>query len=232
MRKKGSFGVCYNSEFQNAKQNLLRLPKKAHGGTEMEKKKLSRKTLKYYARMAAETYVDDPVHVYATKNEKLRKKFLYHFMLERLSTSNGEDFIYEDEERRGICIWRDAHNDYTMFDFLLCPNWFFLCVYNVSLIRTLKVFSNLNNNVFEKGTLLISPVFVDSAHKGKGIGTKLIKQGIADLVPLGYKLGLETQNPENVPFYERLGFKTLEYKYFENVGIHNYYMVYEGKEKQ
>ena len=50
----------------------------------MEKKKLDRKTLKYYARMAAESYVDDPVHVYATKNETLRKKFLYHFMLERL----------------------------------------------------------------------------------------------------------------------------------------------------
>lgn len=198
----------------------------------MEKKKLSRKELKYYARMAAESYVDDPVHVYATKSEKLRKKFLYHFMLERLSTSNREDLIFEDEEKRGICIWRDAHNDYTMFDFMLCPNWVFLCVYNISLIKTLRVFSNLDNKIFEKNTLLISPVFVDKAHQGKGIATRLIKQGIEELVPQGYKLGLETQNPENVPFYEKLGFKTLEYKFFENVGIHNYYMVYDGEEKE
>lgn len=198
----------------------------------MEKKKLSRKELKYYAKMAAESYVDDPVHVYATKSEKLRKKFLYHFMLERLSTSNREDLIFEDEEKRGICIWRDAHNDYTMFDFMLCPNWVFLCVYNISLIKTLRVFSNLDNKIFEKNTLLISPVFVDKAHQGKGIATRLIKQGIEELVPQGYKLGLETQNPENVPFYEKLGFKTLEYKFFENVGIHNYYMVYDGEEKE
>lgn len=198
----------------------------------MEKKKLSRKELKYYARMAAESYVDDPVHVYATKSEKLRKKFLYHFMLERLSTSNREDLIFEDEEKRGICIWRDAHNDYTMFDFLLCPNWVFLCVYNISLIKTLRVFSNLDNKIFEKNTLLISPVFVDKSHQGKGIATRLIRQGIEELVPQGYKLGLETQNPENVPFYEKLGFKTLEYKFFENVGIHNYYMVYDGEEKE
>lgn len=198
----------------------------------MEKKKLSRKELKYYAKMAAESYVDDPVHVYATKSEKLRKKFLYHFMLERLSTSNREDVIFEDEEKRGICIWRDAHNDYTMFDFMLCPNWVFLCVYNISLIKTLRVFSNLDNKIFEKNTLLISPVFVDKAHQGKGIATRLIKQGIEELVPQGYKLGLETQNPENVPFYEKLGFKTLEYKFFENVGIHNYYMVYDGEEKE
>lgn len=198
----------------------------------MEKKKLSRKELKYYAKMAAESYVDDPVHVYATKSEKLRKKFLYHFMLERLSTSNREDLIFEDEEKRGICIWRDAHNDYTMFDFMLCPNWVFLCVYNISLIKTLRVFSNLDNKIFEKNTLLISPVFVDKAHQGKGIATRLIKQGIEELVPQGYKLGLETQNPENVPFYEKLGFKTIEYKFFENVGIHNYYMVYDGEEKE
>ncbi len=196
----------------------------------MEKKKLTRKELEYYARMASETYVNDPVHVYATKNEKLRKKFLYHFMIERLSTSNGEDFIYEDEEKRGLCVWRDAHNDYTMFDFLKCPNWVFLCVYNISLIKTLKVFSHLDQKVFEKNTLLISPVFVDKDHKGKGIGTALIKRGIEELVPLGYKLGLETQNPENVALYERLGFKTVEYKFFKSEKIHNYYMVYKPEE--
>lgn len=196
----------------------------------MEKKKLTRKELEYYARMASETYVNDPVHVYATKNEKLRKKFLYHFMIERLSTSNGEDFIYEDEEKRGLCVWRDAHNDYTMFDFLKCPNWVFLCVYNISLIKTLKVFSHLDQKVFEKNTLLISPVFVDKDHKGKGIGTALIKRGIEELVPLGYKLGLETQNPENVAFYERLGFKTVEYKFFKSEKIHNYYMFYKPEE--
>lgn len=196
----------------------------------MEKKKLTRKELEYYARMASETYVNDPVHVYATKNEKLRKKFLYHFMIERLSTSNGEDFIFEDEEKRGLCVWRDAHNDYTMFDFLKCPNWVFLCVYNISLIKTLKVFSHLDQKVFEKNTLLISPVFVDKDHKGKGIGTALIKRGIEELVPLGYKLGLETQNPENVALYERLGFKTVEYKFFKSEKIHNYYMVYKPEE--
>ena len=196
----------------------------------MEKKKLTRKELEYYARMASETYVNDPVHVYATKNEKLRKKFLYHFMIERLSTSNGEDFIYEDAEKRGLCVWRDAHNDYTMFDFLKCPNWVFLCVYNISLIKTLKVFSHLDQKVFEKNTLLISPVFVDKDHKGKGIGTALIKRGIEELVPLGYKLGLETQNPENVALYERIGFKTVEYKFFKSEKIHNYYMVYKPEE--
>ena len=190
-------------------------------------KKLDRKTLKYYARMAAESYVNDPVHVYATKSEVRRKKFVYHFMLERLSTSNGEDIIYTDEQGRGICIWRDAHNPYTVFDFLACPNWVFLVYYLPNTIKTLKAYSHLDAKVFEKNTLLISPVFVDVKHQGQGIATEFIKRGIRELVPQGYKLGLEAQNPDNVRFYEKLGFKTIKYQYFKSEKIHNYYMVYD-----
>ena len=193
----------------------------------MEKKKLTRKELEYYAKMAAETYMDDPVHSYATKNEKLRKKFLYHFMIERLSTSNGEDFIYEDEEKRGLCVWRDAHNPYPMIDFLKCPNWVGLGFYWVSLLKTLTAYAHLDEKVFEKNTLIISPVFVRADCKGQGIGTELIKKGIEDLVPLGYKLGLEAQNPKNVKFYEKLGFKTVKHDYWKREKIENWYMVYE-----
>ena len=41
----------------------------------MKKRPLTRKDLKHYARMAAEAYVNDPVHSYATKNEKIRKNY-------------------------------------------------------------------------------------------------------------------------------------------------------------
>ncbi|MBE6812373.1 MAG: GNAT family N-acetyltransferase [Ruminococcaceae bacterium] len=193
---------------------------------EQKRTKLTFKQLRYYARMAADAYVSDPVHMYATKHEKWRKRYDYHFMLARLMTSNREDIIYTDEEHRGICIWRDAHNAYTIFDFWLCPTWPMLAVYAKSTIKILKAYSHLDAEVFEKNTLIISPVFTDPAHQGKGIATKLIKQGIADLVPLGYKLGLETQNPANVSFYEKLGFETVKYVYFKGEKIHNYYMVY------
>lgn len=164
----------------------------------MDKKKMNMKMLRYYARMAADCYANDPVHIYATKSEKWRKKYDYHFMLARLMTSNREDIIYLDEENRGLCIWRDAHNPYTVFDFLLCPNWIFLAIYAKSTVKILKAYSHLDAKVFDKNTMIISPVFVDPSQQGKGIATKLIKQGIDELLPLGYKLGLETQNPDNV----------------------------------
>lgn len=197
----------------------------------MEKKKLSRSDLEYYARMAAKTYLDDPVHTYATKDRTRREKFLYHFMIERLSSSNKVDYIFEDEERRGLCVWREAHNEYTMFDFLKCPNWVFLPLYPSSLIKTLGAYSHLDCKVFDKNTLIISPVFVSAEHKGKGIGTALIKSSMEQLLPLGCKFGLEAQNPENVAFYEKLGFKTIKHDRWEREGIDNYYMVFDPSKK-
>ena len=193
------------------------------------KKRFTRKELKYYARMAAEAYVNDPVHSYATKNEKKRKRYVYHFMMERLSTSNREDIIYEDEGKRGICVWRDAYNEYDVFDFLMCPNWVFLWLYLPNTIKTLSAYSHLDVKVFPENTKIISPVFTDVNHQGKGIATKLIKQGIKDLTAQGYRLGLEAQREDNVRFYEKLGFRVIRHEYFEKEKMHSYYMMYEGE---
>ena len=194
----------------------------------MKKRPLTRKELEYFAKMAAEAYVNDPVHSYVTKSEKLRKKFVYHFMIERLATSNREDIIHIDEETRGICVWRDAHNEYTVFDFLLCPNWMFLFyLYLPKTIKTLMVYGHLDVKVFPENTKIISPVFVAPEHQGKGIATALIKKGIEELVPQGYKLGLEAQDEKNRAFYEKLGFKVIRHDYWEREKINNYYMMYE-----
>ncbi len=197
----------------------------------MNKNNLSRKQLRYFAKMAAESYVNDPVHSYVTKNEALRKKFVYHFMIERLATSAREDIIYIDEENRGICIWREAHNEYDVIDFLMYPNWVFLCLYLPKTIKTLMAYAHLDVRVFPENTLIISPVFVDPKHQGKGIATKLIKQGIADLTAKGYNLGLEAQNPDNVKFYEKLGFKVIQHDHWKRENIDNYYMMYEEENR-
>ena len=197
----------------------------------MSKHQLTRKQLEYFAKMASEAYINDPVHSYVTKNEALRKKFIYHFMIERLSTSSREDIIYTDEENRGICIWREAHNEYGVLDFLRCPNWVFLYFYWPKTIKTLMAYSHLDVSVFPENTLIISPVFVDPQHQGKGIATKLIKQGIADLTAKGYKLGLEAQNSDNVKFYEKLGFRVIKHDYWKREKIDNYYMMYQEDEQ-
>ena len=66
--------------------------------------KLSKKELRRFAKMAGRAYVNDPVHAFATKNPERRERFVYHFMMERLNTSNGTDYFYIDDEGRGLCV--------------------------------------------------------------------------------------------------------------------------------
>ncbi len=193
--------------------------------------KLDRETLKFYARMAAESFVNDPVHCYANKNVERRKKFVYHFLLERLTSSNNCDVFYVDDEKRALCVWRDAHNEYTVIDFLKCPNWVFLCYYIDATFKTLMAYRYLDSKVFDKKTKIISPVFVDPKHQGKGIAKEMILKGIEEFTAQGYKIGLETQNPDNVPFYEKLGFKIIKEEFYNREKLYNYYMVYDPEVK-
>lgn len=189
--------------------------------------KISRKELRFFAKMAGEAYVNDPVHAYATKNIEKRKKFVYHFQMERLNTSNGEDYIYIDDENRGICVWRKARNEYTALDFLKCPDWIYLYTHLPNIIRTLSAYSKLDVKEFSEDTWIISPIFVDPKHQGKGVATELIKKGIEDLSAKGYTLGLEAQDEKNVKFYEKLGFRTVKEVRYEKGNITHSYMIYK-----
>lgn len=189
--------------------------------------KLPRKELRRYAREAGNAYVNDPVHSYATKNTRRRKSFVYHFQMERLNASNGTDYIFTDDEGRGICVWRRARNEYTVADFLKCPDWFYLYIHFVNTIRTLKAYAPLDVKVFSENTWIISPVFVFTAHQSKGIATALIKDSMEYLSQFGYDFGLEAQDEKNVAFYERLGFETVKTVRYEKGNITHYLMVYK-----
>ena len=187
--------------------------------------KLSKRELRYFAEMAGRAYVNDPVHTYATKNPARRVKFVSHFMMERLNTSNGEDFFYIDDEDRGLCVWRKAHNEYGVLDFLKCPDWLYLYWFWPNTLRTLSAYGPLDVHVFDEDCLLISPVFVAPAHQGKGIATRLLQSSMEELSQYGYSFGLEAQDLKNVSFYEKLGFRVIKTVDYPKGNIRHYYMV-------
>ena len=187
--------------------------------------KLSNKELRYFAKMAGRAYVNDPVHTYATRDPAQREKFVYHFMMERLHTSNGEDWFFIDDENRGLCVWRQARNEYGVLDFLKCPDWLYLYFLFPRTLRTLAAYRPLDVTVFSEDTWIISPVFVAPEHQGKGIATHLITESMKELEKLNYRFGLEAQDERNVRFYERLGFETVKTDRYPKGNITHYYMI-------
>ena len=189
---------------------------------------LPKEELEYYTRIASEVFINDPMYTYTTKNEKRRKKYIYEMTRVRLYASAQSDDIYFDEEKRGILVMRNAMNDYGFVEMVKVPGSYKLDFFLPSLIRHLSFYSGFDNKeFFDENTYILSPVFTAKEHQGKGVASALIKRAIADYTARGLKIGLDTQNPANIPFYEKLGFRLLGSQYNEKADLHNYYMLYE-----
>lgn len=190
---------------------------------------ISNETLKKYAEIASEAFMRDPVYIGCSKNKKIRKLVAYHGTLIRMYASRKRGFkFYFDEEGRGMMMLRPAHSEMSAAEFMKCPNAYALVLLLPWASRLMDVDNRCENKkYFDEQTYIISPVFVDVNHQGKGVAKKLVQKAAEDVRAMGCKLGLDTQNPVNIPIYEKMGFKLFHQELFEDINITNYHMILE-----
>lgn len=185
--------------------------------------------LKKYAKMASQSFMTNPGYVISCPDEKKRQDFIYHVVLMRLYISRKTDIFYFDEEGRGLLVLRKAGLGYPTGEVLKVPNILGL-LKNMSFVSKLLgvtgAFSDKGLYDEEK-TYIVSPVFVDVNHQGKGVGTALLKKAVEDMAQKGFKVGLDTMEPTNVPYYEKLGFKLIDTQFSEKDNAYSWYMVHE-----
>ena len=190
---------------------------------------ITNETLKKYARMGAKAFMTNPGYVLSCKDEKKKEDFIYNVILMRLYISRKTDIFYFDEEGRGMLVLRKAGMDYPTGEVLKVPNIFGL-LKNMSYVSKLLSVTGVYSSkglYDEEKTYIVSPVFVDVNHQGKGVGTALLKKAIEDMSAKGYKVGLDTMEPSNVPYYEKLGFKLIDKQYNEKEDAYSWYMIHE-----
>ena len=190
---------------------------------------ISDETLKKYAKMASEAFINDPNYVNAAKNIKLRKLVTYHATLVRLYASRAMGFkFYFDQQERGVLIVRPAQSDIPTDVFMKGKNIPAVIMLIPWIRKLLDVDVRCENaKHFDDKTYIISPVFVDVKHQGQGVARKLIEKATADLKEQGYKLGLDTQNPDNVPKYEKMGFRLFHQAFYEDIQMYIFHMILE-----
>jgi len=190
---------------------------------------ITNETLKKYAKMASQSFMTNPGYVISCPDEKKRQDFIYHVVLMRLYISHKTDIFYFDEEGRGLLVLRKAGLGYPTGEVLKVPNILGL-LKNMSFVSKLLgvtgAFSDKGLYDEEK-TYIVSPVFVDVNHQGKGVGTALLKKAVEDMAQKGFKVGLDTMEPTNVPYYEKLGFKLIDTQFSEKDNAYSWYMVHE-----
>lgn len=190
---------------------------------------ITNEILKKYAKMASQSFMTNPGYVISCPDEKKRQDFIYHVVLMRLYISHKTDIFYFDEEGRGLLVLRKAGLGYPTGEVLKVPNILGL-LKNMSFVSKLLgvtgAFSDKGLYDEEK-TYIVSPVFVDVNHQGKGVGTALLKKAVEDMAQKGFKVGLDTMEPTNVPYYEKLGFKLIDTQFSEKDNAYSWYMVHE-----
>ena len=190
---------------------------------------ITNEMLKKYAKMASQSFMTNPGYVISCPDEKKRQDFIYHVVLMRLYISRKTDIFYFDEEGRGLLVLRKAGLGYPTGEVLKVPNILGL-LKNMSFVSKLLgvtgAFSDKGLYDEEK-TYIVSPVFVDVNHQGKGVGTALLKKAVEDMAQKGFKVGLDTMEPTNVPYYEKLGFKLIDTQFSEKDNAYSWYMVHE-----
>lgn len=190
---------------------------------------ITNEILKKYAKMASQSFMTNPGYVISCPDEKKRQDFIYHVVLMRLYISRKTDIFYFDGEGRGLLVLRKAGLGYPTGEVLKVPNILGL-LKNMSFVSKLLgvtgAFSDKGLYDEEK-TYIVSPVFVDVNHQGKGIGTALLKKAVEDMAQKGFKVGLDTMEPTNVPYYEKLGFKLIDTQFSEKDNAYSWYMVHE-----
>lgn len=190
---------------------------------------VTNETLKKYARMGAKAFMTNPGYVLSCKDENKKEDFIYNVILMRLYISRKTDIFYFDEEGRGMLVLRKAGMDYPTGEVLKVPNIFGL-LKNMSYVSKLLSVTGVYSSkglYDEEKTYIVSPVFVDVNHQGKGVGTALLKKAIEDMSAKGYKVGLDIMEPSNVPYYEKLGFKLIDKQYNEKEDAYSWYMIHE-----
>ena len=190
---------------------------------------VTNETLKKYARMGAKAFMTNPGYVLSCKDENKKEDFIYNVILMRLYISRKTDIFYFDEEGRGMLVLRKAGMDYPAGEVLKVPNILGL-LKNMSFVsKLLTVTGGYSSKGLydEDKTYIVSPIFVDVKHQGKGVGTALLKKAIEDMEAKGFKVGLDTMEPSNVPYYEKLGFKLIDDQIDANTGAHSWFMIHQ-----
>lgn len=191
--------------------------------------KLQKSDIKQASKIFALSMFNDDLHVWFFPDIKTRLKkleFLYQFKLQ----SQLKLSYKVSSKLEGLCIWEspdDNHNAITIYDLI---SGFFL-VFRVGIISLYKMIkyqiwsTKIRNNINVNRYWYLDVVVVSPEYHGKGFASKMIKPFLENAKNLAEAVYLETQNINNVPIYEKYGFKLLVSQKFDKTGIIQYCMI-------
>ncbi|MBL8965498.1 MAG: GNAT family N-acetyltransferase [Spirochaetaceae bacterium] len=146
----------------------------------------------------------------STSYDPEKAKHIHRYSV-RLGLRYGHAFL-TGEEAEGVAIWMPPGRS-------SATTWMFLRSGGLSLAKTVDpgvidrmrrygdYSEELHHRAITAPHWYLLSVAVDRAHQGKGFSKRLLEPALAHFDGRGEACYLETHNPNNVDFYENLGFE-------------------------
>lgn len=177
---------------------------------------LQRDDIKEALKVIGDAFLNDPKICFYLPDPNTRMEisyYLWEFLLKD-GIKHG-DVIAPSKNLEGISIWLPPGNEYISF-WRAIRNGVLKIVRKFGSVkiklmnRTTKITESLHKKHIKKPHWHFSLLAVDPKLQGKGYASRMIKPMIKDIESKGYQIYLDTNNPNNVFFYQHFGFKVKE----------------------
>lgn len=175
---------------------------------------IQKKDIDKAAKILAKSFIDYPIFKFVFPDEQYRKNKIHHLFsfFIKLGMLRGEVFA-SSKNIEAVSIWLNPDVKLSLLDYLKAGIIFLKFKIDR---KSIKRFSEIGltkkknrSNILNNNYCLLDVIGVDPQFQKKGFARLLVESKLIDTDKLKIPCYVETSNQENIPFYERFGFKLI-----------------------
>ena len=176
-------------------------------------------------------FANDDLYLYFIPEDGARERFLEKFMAFRLRYGLKYGMVLVADEGAGVAVFLAPGHQMSPKDLLLCGGLRAMLPCTKAQRKRIMDFNGFADDIAAQTTQQpcwhLSPICVEPASQGEGIGKALVAHGLAQMQPSGQPCYLETQSEKNVEFYRACGFRTVSRSPVPGTGMEHWGMLWE-----
>ena len=192
---------------------------------------LRKKEIRNAVETLASAFMKDPLCCWLFEEESSRYQYLQEYFLFRVRYGYKFGEIHKTSKKfEGIAIWLPGDEaEVTYRRGLRTGGFRFIFKMGFEKMKKLTIASDyvadIRNSIIQPPYTELSPIGVKPEYQGKGFGSKLLRPMMQKFDNEKTVCFLETQNPENILLYEKLGFEIAREGIMPESDLHHWGMM-------
>ncbi len=195
-------------------------------------RKITKKDMRVVQGTMADSFEHDPLYSYFVNDNERRKRFLTVFMHFRLlfGIKKGATRILDDGS--GVAVWIPPGIKMRPMYLALYGGFTALLQCAKDERKRILDYVNYVDDILDRHIngeyWHLAPLCVSPERQGQGLGSALLRDGLARTSKTGLPCVVTTQTLANKAFYEKNGFTTLDHTFVAGTQVHNILLIHNN----